>query len=104
MTTSTFAPFKAIKVTCEVEWDLDDDFPWEEGKDNKDRVPSKNYTVELDAQELLDEGLISNSQDGRYAIDEDAIIHSEVLSDALTDDAGFCHNGYKVLEITPVAN
>ena len=55
MTTSTFAPFKAIKVTCEVEWDLDDDFPWEEGKDNKDRVPSKNYTVELDAQELLDE-------------------------------------------------
>lgn len=104
MTTSTFAPFKAIKVTCEVEWDLEDDYPWEPGQDNKDRLPENVYTVELDADSLFDNKLMwVDDETGEYVIDNDALADSDLLSDELTESARFCHNGYRVVEIGPDA-
>lgn len=102
MTTSTFAPFEAIKVTCEVDWDLEDeDSPFREPKGY---VPETVYTVELKADEMLANGLMRvDKETGEYVIDNDALEDSDYLSDMITDDAGFCHNGYRVLELSPDA-
>ena len=103
MTTSTFAPFNAIKVTCEVEWDKEDDYPWEPGQNNKDRIPEKVYTVELDADSLIDNELMwVDDETGEYVIDNDALAESDILSDELTESARFCHYGYNVLALAPI--
>lgn len=103
MANSTFVPFKAIKVTCEVDWDLEDeDSPYREPKGC---VPEKVYTVTLTAEELIaDKVMWIDKKTGAYVIDNDALADSDYLSDMITDDAGFCHKGYRVLELSPVAN
>ena len=103
MANSTFAPFKALKVTCEVDWDLEDeDSPYREPKGY---VPETVYTVELKADEIMENRLIRvDKKTGAYVIDNDALADSYYLSDMITDDAGFCHKGYRVLELSPVAN
>ena len=94
MATSTFAPFKAVKVTCEVDWDLED-----EGCE-----PETVYTVEFKSEELQREGLIRvDGRTGEYVVDESALANSDTLSDKISDESGFCHNGYRVLKLTPVS-
>lgn len=102
MTTSTFAPFEIIKVTCEVDWDLEDeDSPYREPKGY---VPETVYTVELKADKMLEDRLMwEDEETGEYVIDNDALADSDYLSDMITDDAGFCHKGYRVLELSPKA-
>lgn len=102
MTTSTFAPFKAIKVTCEVDWDLEDeDSP---DREPKGYTPERVYTVELKADKMMEDRLMREDEDtGEYVIDNDALADSDYLSDMITDDAGFCHKGYRVLELSPEA-
>ena len=98
MTTSTFAPFETIKVTCEVDWDLEDeDAPFHEPKCF---VPKSVYTVDLKADRMMEDRLMwEDEETGEYVIYNDALAYSDYLSDALTDDAGFCHKGYRVLMI-----
>lgn len=102
MTTSTFAPFKAVKVTCEVDWDLEDeDSPFREPKGY---VPETVYTVELKADEMMENRLMwEDEETGEYVIDNAALADSYYLSAIITDDAGFCHTGYRVLELSPEA-
>lgn len=102
MKKSTFAPFKAVKVTCEVDWDLEDeDSPYREPKGY---VPETVYTVDLKSEELQREGLMRvDGRTGEYVVDESALANSDALSDKISDDAGFCHNGYRVLKLTPVS-
>ena len=102
MTTSTFAPFKAVKVTCEVDWDLEDkDSPYREPKGY---VPETVYTVELKADKMIEDRLMwEDEETGEYVIDNEALVNSDYLSDMITDDAGFCHNGYRVLNLLPEA-
>ena len=102
MTTSTFAPFKAVKVTCEVDWDLEDEnSPYREPKGY---VPETVYTIELKADEMLKNRLMRvDKKTGKYVIDNDALADSYYLSDMITDDAGFSHNGYRVIELSPEA-
>ena len=99
MTTTTFAPFKAIKVTCEVDWDLEDeDSPYREPKGY---VPETVYTVELKADKMMEDRLLwEDEKTGEYVIDNDALADSNYLSDMITDDAGFRLKGYRVIEIT----
>ena len=100
--TIVFPPFKTLKVTCDVDWDLDDeDSPYREPKGY---VPDKVYTVTLTAQELMsDKVMCVDGETGEYVIDGDALADSYNLSDTITDDAGFCHKGYRILEMTPDA-
>lgn len=93
MSTSKFAPFKAVKVTCEVDWGLEDE-----------NSPYSVYTVELKADKMMEDRLMwEDEETGEYVIDNDALADSTYLSDMITDDAGFSLNGYKVLELSPEA-
>lgn len=105
MTTSTFEPFKTIKVTCEVDWDLEDeDAPDGEQEGNGLDVGLDVYTVELQADKMMEYGLMWEDEGtGKYVIDNDALEDSDYLSDLLSDNSGFCHNGYCVLELSPEA-
>jgi len=102
MSTSKFAPFKAVKVTCEVDWDLEDEnSPYREPKGY---VPETVYTVELKADKMMEDRLMwENEKTGEYVIDNETLANSNYLSDMITDDAGFAINGYKVLELSPKA-
>ena len=100
MKVKVFDKFKTIRVTCEVEWDLDDeDSPYREPKGY---VPETVYTVELKASELINDLVMwEDAEADAYVIDMDALADSDYLSDIITDDAGFCHKGFKVLKLTP---
>lgn len=105
MATSTFAPFKTIKVTCEVDWDLEDeDSPDGDQEGYELDVGLDIYTVELQADKMMEYGLMwVDEGTGKYVIDNDALEDSDYLSDLLSDNSGFCHNGYSVLELSPEA-
>lgn len=100
MKVKVFDKFKTIRVTCEVDWDLDDeDSPYREPKGY---VPETIYTVELNASELINDLVMwEDAEADAYVIDMDALADSYHLSNIITDDAGFCHKGFKVLKLTP---
>lgn len=97
MTTSTFAPFKEIEVTCDVDWDIDD-------VESGSATPLNIYSVKFSAENLFDNGIMKvNEENGEYEIDEDSLVDSDLLSDELTEDAWYCHRGYRLVRLEPCA-
>lgn len=87
-------PFAKLTVTAKVDWDFDEDvvnsgLPFEEFG-----LPSAKQTIDFTADELKNEGIVDvgDIDEVDWQIDEDKL--EDLISDRLTDDTGFCHNGF----------
>lgn len=85
--------FKRIKVVATgIEWDTSDcDLDWMVN-DGKPELPDEiSYIYTKDELEGL--GIVSEDIDtGDLLLDDDMLM--DVVSDRLTDDTEFCHNGF----------
>lgn len=79
------APFTTMEISAKVDWDSD-----EGDTDLPDRSQTLTLTAdELKVNEVVDVGDI---QDRCWTLDEDKL--EEYVSDRLTDETGYCHNGF----------
>ena len=91
--TKRFSPFSRLKVTVEnVEYDFDG-MEADEIEQAKFDLPKKG-TFDYAADELFDKGILT--EDGEtgidWILDEDEL--EELISDRITSDTDFCHNGF----------
>lgn len=80
-------PFAKLTVTAQVDWDFDEDVV-------NSGLPSAKQTIDFTADELKNEGIVDvgDIDEVNWLIDEDKL--EDLISDRLTDDTGFCHNGF----------
>ena len=89
-----YSPFSYLKVyVFDIDYDFDgmDD---DEIEQTKSELPTDG-NLEYSAEELFDYSVLS--KDGvnstEWIIDNDAL--EELISDYITDNTGFCHNGFR---------
>lgn len=86
-----YSPFTKIKVTAQVDWDVDED----DGE-----APDRDVQIEVYADpDMFNAGVIDDSDPLNWVLDEDAL--KELIGDKLSDEFGFCHKGF-TYTFTPV--
>lgn len=80
----TFAPFEKIKVEAEVDWDVDDG----------DEAPESEMVLEFTADELREADCLAEHDDANPSFVLLREPFEELLSETLTDESGFCNNGF----------
>lgn len=91
--TKRFSPFSRLKVTVEnVEYDFDG-MEADEIEQAKSDLPKKG-TFDYAADELFDKGILTEDEETGidWILDEDEL--EELISDRITSDTDFCHNGF----------
>lgn len=88
------APFTTMEISAKVDWDFDEDVLESRLAPEEYGFPSKEQKLvftadELKVNEVVDVGDI---EDRCWTLDEDKL--KEYVSDKLTDETGFCHNGF----------
>ena len=88
-----YSPFKRLKVTVSnIDYDFDglEDDEIEQAKSSLPTSGTLNYT----ADELFDNDVLSKDKDTGidWILDRDAL--EELVSDSISDDSNFCHNGF----------
>ena len=91
--TKRFSPFSRLKVTVDnIEYDFDDgDLDWSVSE--RPELPKKG-TFDYAADELFDKGILTEDEETGidWILDEDEL--EELISDRITSDTDFCHNGF----------
>lgn len=85
------APFSTMTVTAKVDWDFDDDVRNSGLAPEEYGLPSKEQKLVFTADELKVNGVV-DCGGTVWALDEGKL--EEYVSDKLTDETGFCHNGF----------
>lgn len=80
------SPFSTMTITAEVDWDVDED---EDGE-----LPDAVQTLTLNSQELFFADVLdaADIDETTWNLDEEML--EEYISDKLSDEMGFCHNGF----------
>jgi hypothetical protein len=83
-----------IKIRfTDIEWDIDDGVEYA-----ATIVAPKNYDRDFTVEELLEKGAaFPQNEDGTYLVDDGTILtddFAEIMSDFLTDEFGWCHEGF----------
>jgi hypothetical protein len=90
-----YSPFKRLKVTVSnVEWDFDGMDEAEEEAARKS-LPAGGV-IEWTPRELFDQEVLEIDEDvpTDWLLDEDKL--EELVSEKITDDSEFCHNGFSM--------
>lgn len=88
-----YSPFKRLKVAVSgIDYDFDG-LEDDEIEQAKSSLPTSG-TLDYVADELFDKGVLSKDNDTGiiWILDRDAL--EELVSDRISDDSNFCHNGF----------
>ena len=88
------SPFSRLKVkVTDVDYDFSDgDLDWSVSE--KPELPTSG-TFDFMAEELFDLGIVERDEidHNKWLLDEEVL--EELISDRITSDTEFCHNGFK---------